>query len=107
MFMENEKRCFNCKFFATKDGGYSNYTVTETICHCLQNLNPAFPMEESYSWTYEGSETKDHEIVKVAETCESFKTGDQIKLDVEGDYTIEDWKEDEELYEAAKNYQEW
>lgn len=99
------KRCYNCKWFVTVDDGYSNYTVIDTIVHCLQKLNKNFPMSESYSWKIENSKTKDHEIVKVAETCEKYlEYQNQIVLDVDGEHTLEDWIKDEELYEMAKIY---
>ncbi|MHB8846475.1 MAG: hypothetical protein ACYC7L_17205 [Nitrospirota bacterium] len=103
--MEHKKRCFNCRYFATQDEGYSNYTVENTVVHCMKKLNPAFPMDESYSWNDENSNTKDHEIVKFAETCSGYVYSDtQIRLDVDGDDTIEDVKADAELYEVARLY---
>jgi len=100
--MEN-KRCYNCKFFAKADSGYSNYTVMETTIHCLHNHFE--PTEESYSWIDRHDSTKDHEFFKRAETCTHFIQSDnQIHLDVDGETTIEDFKEDTELYNAAKEY---
>ena len=97
------KRCCDCKFWATQDSGYSNYTVLETEVHCLKKHFE--PVEESYSWNYGGRDPKnDHEFLKQAENCEDFKKGDGISLDVDGGNTIEDWKEDYELYEAAIAY---
>ncbi len=93
-------RCYNCKFWACVDSGYSNYTVLETTVHCLKNKFE--PIDESYSWTYPGA--KDSDFTKRAETCEYFKEGEGISLDVDGEITIEDYKDDEELYEAAKEY---
>lgn len=97
------KRCYNCKFFATKDSGYSNWTVTNTDCHCLKKHFE--PIEESYSWRNSNPED-DHEFFKQAEKCSDFKQeqGMQISLDVDGYDTIEDFKEDSELYEAAIAY---
>lgn len=94
------KRCYNCKFWATQDEGYSNYTVTLTMVHCLKKKFDCF--EESYSWEYD----KDNDFFKKAETCSEFKhkEGLQISLDVDEHVTIEDFKEDKELYEAAKSY---
>lgn len=40
-------RCYNCKFWAIQDSGYSNYTVTETTVHCMKKHFE--PVEESYS----------------------------------------------------------
>lgn len=99
-----ENRCYNCKFFAKVDSGYSNYTVTETTIHCLKKHFK--PTEESYSWVDHHDSTKDHEFFKRAITCEDFKheTGIQIELDVDGTITIEDFSDDEEVYDAAKEY---
>lgn len=93
------KRCPNCKFFATEDQGYSNYTVTETEVHCIKKHFD--PIEESYSWAKE-----EPAFFKQAETCPDFKqeTGVQIALDVDGEVTIEDFKDDMEVYEAALAY---
>lgn len=98
-------RCYNCKFWATHDYGYSNYTVTETEVNCLKKHFE--PVEESYSWkTDRGNPENDDEFFKQAEKCEDFvhETGTQISLDVDGEITIEDFKEDNEVYQAAIDY---
>ncbi len=103
--MSDFKRCYNCKFWATKDEGYSNYTVTETVVNCLKNKFE--PIEESYSWRQSSKEPENDDVFfKQAETCPEFKQeqGTQISLDVDGEVTIEDFKEDIELYEAAVAY---
>lgn len=41
------KRCYNCKFWATEDIGYSNWTVMETQIHCLKKKFD--PIEKSNS----------------------------------------------------------
>jgi hypothetical protein len=97
------KRCYDCKFWATVDSGYSNYTVTETTVHCLKKHFE--PVEESYSWTYGGKNPEnDHEFFRQAEKCDDFIKGESISLDVDGEVTIEDYKEDDELYQAAVEY---
>ncbi len=99
------KRCYNCKFWATDDQGYSNYTVTDTTVHCLKKHFDA--VDESYSWNNDSKNPEnDHEFYKQAETCIDFKQeiGTQIHLDVDGVITVEDFKEDPEVYEAAKQY---
>lgn len=99
------KRCYNCKFWATQDSGYSNWTVMETYVHCLKSKFE--PIEESYSWKQDNKNPEnDHEFFKQAETCPEFKqeTGTQVALDVDGEATIEDFKEDNEVYKAAKSY---
>jgi hypothetical protein len=100
------KRCFNCKWFATVDDGYSNVTVELTTAHCLKDKNKYLPCEESYSWKYENSETKDCKEMRVAEKCKDYKFSDnQIRLDIEGEVKIEDWeKSDKSLYKQAKKY---
>jgi hypothetical protein len=103
--MNKMNRCYNCKFWATQDSGYSNYTVSETEVHCLKKHFE--PIEESYSWKQSNKNPEnDHEFFKQAEKCEDFvqETGTQICLDVDGDTTIEDFKEDNEVYQAAVDY---
>ena len=103
--MSDLKRCYNCKFWATADQGYSNWTVTETEVNCLKKHFD--PIEESYSWRSSSKEPEnDHEFFKQAENCPDFKqeTGTQISLDVDGETTIDDFKDDMEVYEAAKAY---
>lgn len=98
-------RCYNCKFWATQDRGYSNFTVLETQVNCLKKHFE--PIDESYSWSQDiRNPENDHDFFKQAEKCEDFaqETGTQICLDVEGDLTIEDFKEDNEVYTAAVAY---
>ncbi len=100
----NGNRCNDCRFFATNDSGYSNYTVMETEAHCLLNLNPHLPAEASYEWNYGKTENA---TLMVAETCERFYASGEIgqaHFDVDGDVTAEDYKENAELYEALNNY---
>lgn len=94
-------RCYNCKFWLTQDFGYSNYTCLSTDVHCLKDHFE--PLEESYSWEICSNDPeKDHEFFKQAEKCPDYKEGEGIRLDVDGYTTIEEWKEDEELYNLAK-----
>ncbi len=102
---KEQRRCFNCLWFATVDTGYSNYTVEGTTCHCLKNNNPNFPCEECYSWEYPESDTTDAKAVKVAIECQNFCDTDgrsQIRMDVEGYTKLEDFCA--ELQQAAKSY---
>ena len=50
--------------------------------------------------------TKDHEIMRVAEKCGSYEiSSNQISLDVDGEVSLDDWKDDDpELYKEAKKY---
>lgn len=96
-------RCYNCKFFARQDTGYSNWTVEGTDISCLKNHFET--TEESYSWVRnEKKPENDSTFFKQAETCQDYKLGNGLCLDVDGETTIEDYKEDEELYQAAKEY---
>ena len=97
------KSCADCKFFMTYDSGYSNYTVMETTACCLKNLNPHLPAEESYSWRRSKEVPRQ---LQVAETCPAYKEGEGAWFDVDGDVTVEDFKDDPELYEALLAYEE-
>jgi len=98
--MSDLKRCYNCKFWLTKDKGYSNYSVLNTTVHCLKGKFE--PHEDSYSWV---NGKYDHDtFLKQAEKCDEFKDGDGISLDVDHHSTIEDHKDDSELYNAAVEY---
>lgn len=99
-----EKRCYNCKFFASQDTGYSNYTVEGTEIYCLKNHFQA--TEESYSWGDREDSTKDHEFFKQAEKCPDFlqEAGIQAKFDVDREVTNEDFKEDADVYKALIEY---
>lgn len=95
-------RCYNCKFYCQQDEGYSNYTVENVTISCLKNHFQ--PVEESYSWERNMEHPEnDHEFFKQAENCGNYKYSDKSTwFDVDGEITIEDYKEDPELYEALK-----
>jgi hypothetical protein len=98
-----KNRCYNCKFFACQDTGYSNYTVEGTDIFCLKKH---FEMtEESYSWRGK-TEDDDSEFFKRAETCPDFKKeeGIQVNFDVDGETTMEDYNDEAEIYQALKEY---
>lgn len=100
----NGRRCYNCKFFATQDEGYSNYTVENTSIYCLKKH---FGMTyESYSWRDSNDSTKDHEFFKQGETCPDFiqETGTQAGFDVEGEVTNDYFKSDPDVYNALIEY---
>jgi hypothetical protein len=96
-----EKICPNCKFFATQDSdsGYSNWSVTETEVHCMKKHFE--PIEESYSW-----HKHPPKFFKLAESCIDYReeSGTQLTLDVDGETTIEDFKSDDDVYQAAIEY---
>lgn len=98
----DKKRCNNCKFFMTQDTGYSNYTVMETTVDCIKKANQYFPCDESYSWEYEPK--KEFKELQVAENCSHYKKGEGIHFDVDGEITIEDYKNDTELVEAYNKF---
>lgn len=97
------KRCYNCKFFASQDEGYSNYTVENTSIFCLKKHFSH--TDESYSWRDSEDSTKDNEFFKQAESCEDYFRSDiQAHFDVDGETTNEDYKDDEMLYNALLEY---
>ena len=99
-----KNRCYNCKFFACQDTGYSNWTVEETEIYCLKKHFNAIP--ESYSWRNRDDIEKDNDLFKKAETCQDYKFSEtQAWFDVDGETTNEDYKDDKELYEAILAYE--
>jgi len=97
------KRCYDCKFFATVYSGDSNWEIDETIVHCLKKQFK--PQEKPYSWPYVFTDPEqDPDFLRQAEKCEHYKKGVKMVLDVEGETTIEYYKYDEELYNAAIEY---
>lgn len=105
--MKMYKRCYNCKFFALQDQGYSNYTVLETEIHCLKKHFE--PQDESYSWRRIDNPEKDHAFYKQAETCQDYvkENGVQVYFDVDGDVKLKDFITDSEVYQAACEYGYW
>lgn len=85
----------------TQDEGYSNYTVLDTVVHCVKNSNQYFPCSESYSWLKPDS--PDYEQLKVAENCKDFSEGEGMQFDVDGEITIDDCK-DQDLKQAIEEY---
>ena len=105
-----EKRCFKCRWFATRGWGYSNYTVMLCVAHCVLNKNTHFPSEESYSWRELWRDTRDEIQTLVAESCNAYEEVDeklQIDLDPDGETTLEAYKGDTALYLAATMYDKW
>ena len=88
------KLCWKCRFFATKDTGYSNVSIENTTCHCLYGLNPEFPCEESYSWENKTLGTRDSAVVRFAENCDKYypiPKNQQVRLNVEGGELFTAW----------------
>lgn len=80
------KSCENCAHGATKDFGYSNYTVEETLWVCLKRCHPTLKAESfsdgvSYS-SYEDSYAKDFEF---AEECPQYEEGNNAAYDCDGE----------------------
>lgn len=75
----------------------------ETYMSCLYDKFEE--TEESYSYGSESGGTEDHEFWKQAEACPHFKDGNGAHFDVDGDTTIEDYKDDPELYQRLKEKQ--
>jgi hypothetical protein len=82
-------KCTDCKYCVEQDNGYSNYTVEGTEADCLLSKNPDFPSDR---WYHED------EALNYASECASFTKGDSVHFDVEGETTVEDYKEDDEIY---------
>lgn len=96
-----EKTCSNCKFFCTRDYGYSNYTVTETEVSCLHNKFS--PHEESYSWLDPKHNEQISSYVKWATECNLYKEGKGPSFDVDSEITNNDYKDDQEIYQLLIN----
>lgn len=87
-------KCYNCKYFAQQDSGYSNWTVMECFLTCLKgkykDIEDSYPREEA-------------QFFKQFNNCEHFKPAEMyLSFDVDGETTIEDFKEDEEVYNLLK-----
>jgi hypothetical protein len=44
--------------------------------------------------------------LKYAERCDSFRKGDGVEFDVDGEVTAEDYKDDAEIYALIKKWEE-
>lgn len=90
---EKTKGCETCKYLARADNGYSNYTVMDTTVWCLRKLNPALPLNDA------DIESKQFDAaLAFGETCAAKVDGDGPYFDVDGDVTIEAYKDDAEIY---------
>ncbi len=88
-----ELDCRSCKYHVTQDGGYSNWTVTEQYVSCLKGKFKG--VEDSYGW-------EEKKFYKQFDECPHFKNGYGPSFDVDGEVTIEDYKEDQEIYDLLK-----
>jgi len=89
--------CVGCKFLCRYDLGYSNYTVTDTEVVCVKGKNPNLPADEPYPWMQGETDM----WPKTNESrCTQFSAGDHAHFDVDGETTIEDYRDDPELYAA-------
>jgi len=86
-------KCTECKYCVEQDNGYSNYTVEGTESDCLLGKNPDFPRDRWY-----GKET----ALDYANKCDVFIEGELSHFDVEGEITVEDYKDDTEIYNLLK-----
>jgi hypothetical protein len=82
--------CQDCKFLSSQDDGYSNWTVTNTVVSCLKGKFK--DIEDSYTW-------EEKKFYDQFNNCEHFKEGCGPTFDVDGEITIEDYKDDEEVYQ--------
>lgn len=98
------KKCFNCRYFATEDEGYSDWTVMNTVVHCLHKLHPGMPCDETYSW-YDDKKTQDSEFMVFAETCSKFEEdvkNERVEMNV--DFYNEPYSSAKDINELAKKY---
>ncbi len=72
--------CANCRNAATKDVGYSDYTVEGTNFHCLESLNPGI---DKYGESWESYEPHDCHPYNYAEECDNFRPGKPAHYSVE------------------------
>lgn len=87
-------KCKNCKYFVEQETGYSNWTVMEIYLTCLKGKFKG--IEDSYTW-------EEKQFFKQFENCEHFKPAKMyLNFDVDGEITIENFKEDEEVYNLLK-----
>lgn len=89
------KSCTDCRWAILQDNGYSNYTVEGTDLMCAGMFHP----EKSFDAYYGNSEQ-----AKFAEQCTHFEEGEAPRLDVEGEWRLEDFSDEQretlELYSA-------
>ena len=86
-------KCQQCKYHVNQDTGYSNWTVDGSNVTCLKG---------KYKDLEDSCKCEEKEFYKQFDNCEFFKEGCYITFDVDGETTIEDYKEDEEVYNLLK-----
>lgn len=89
------KSCLGCKFFASRAYGYSDYTIDYSRDFCLKNK---FDLEC----------ISDKQAEEFYSKCSEFRQvhKEQVNLSVEDVYMIEDYQEDEELFDALMNFED-
>lgn len=68
------KCCGECRFCLFQDEGYSNYTVENTVFHCMKKVHPDGEFDRFYG---------EDKRLEFAECCPQFEAGSAISLDVE------------------------
>ena len=68
------RSCVTCKFSLWIDVGYSNYTVEGTDFACGLNMHPDGRFDRWY---------KENDLFKFGETCDSYRQGNPISIDVD------------------------
>lgn len=94
--------CVGCKFLYQQDDGYSNWTVMDTIVNCAKDKNPNLPLEEPCDWNINAEE--DNWPKTANGRCESFSPGPMVRLDVDGENSVEGQTEDLEAREAIMKH---
>ena len=102
---EIPRLCTTCKFCASKDYGYSNYTVEGTGLYCIQKVNVELDGYER-PWSIisgRGAPTVES-VIRVAETCRLYVEGDGPAFDVDGYTTKESYKDNPEVYAVLESF---
>jgi hypothetical protein len=96
---DNEKSCADCKFLWRKDVGYSNYTVLDIEVRCAIGANPNLPADEPWDW----KRSPDNWPKTSDSRCARHEVGPQVHIDVDEDYSPENFTCDAEVIAAVKS----